>query len=52
VTVLALHRVSVRELMGRVRNVALIKCTLDLGKPERVGILGGRVHGPGEEWGS
>ncbi len=27
--------VIVRELMGRVRNVVLIKCTLDLGKPKR-----------------
>jgi hypothetical protein len=26
---------SVRELMGRVRNVLLIKCTLDLGKPKK-----------------
>ncbi len=43
---------SVRELMGRVRNVVLIKCILDLGNPWGVGILGGRVHGPGEEKGS
>jgi hypothetical protein len=42
----------VRELMGRVPNVVLIKCILDLGNPRGVGILGGRVHGPGEEKGS
>jgi hypothetical protein len=42
-------KVTVRELMGRVRNVVLIKCTLDLGNPRGVGILDGRVHGPGEE---
>jgi hypothetical protein len=34
--------------MGWVRNVVLIKCTLDLGNPRGVGILGGRIHGPGE----
>ncbi len=44
--------VNVRELMGRVRNVVLIKCILDLGNPRGVGILGVRVHGPGEEKGS
>jgi hypothetical protein len=38
--------------MGRVRNVVLIKCILDLGNPRGVRILGGRVHGPGEEKGS
>jgi hypothetical protein len=43
---------TVRELMGRVRNVVLIKCILDLGNPRGVGILGGRAHGPGEEKGS
>ncbi len=37
---------------GSVRNVVLIKCILDLGNPRGVGILGGRVHGPGEEKGS
>jgi hypothetical protein len=31
------RRVSVRELMGRVRNVVLIKCILDLGNPRGVG---------------
>jgi hypothetical protein len=41
--------VIVRELMGRVCNVVLIKCILDLGNPRGVGILGGRVHGPGKE---
>jgi hypothetical protein len=30
----------VRELMGRVRNVVLIKCTLDLGKPKRGWVFG------------
>ncbi len=44
--------ISVRELMGRVRNVVLIKCILDLGNLRGVGILGGRVHGPGEKQGS
>jgi hypothetical protein len=40
----------VRDLMGRVCNVGLIKCTLELGKPKGgVGNLGGRVQGPGEE---
>jgi hypothetical protein len=39
----------VRELMGGVRNVVLIKCMLDLGNPRGVGILGERVQGPGEE---
>ncbi len=39
---------SVRELMGWVRNVVLIKCILDLGNPRGVRILGGRVHEPGE----
>jgi hypothetical protein len=37
--------------MGRVRNVVLIKCILDLGNQRGVGILGGRVHGPGKEKG-
>jgi hypothetical protein len=37
--------------MGRVRNVVLIKCIWDLGNPRGVGIMGGRVHGPGEEQG-
>jgi hypothetical protein len=41
----------VRELVGRVRNVVLIKCILDWGKPRGVGILGGREQGPGEEQG-
>ncbi len=42
-------KVAVRELMGRVRNVLLIKCILDLGNPRGVGILGERAHGPREE---
>jgi hypothetical protein len=46
------NEIIVRELMGRVRNVVLIKCILDLGNPRGVGILGGRVHRPGEEKGS
>ncbi len=29
-----LQKGSVRELMGRVRNVVLIKCILDLGNPK------------------
>jgi hypothetical protein len=37
--------------MGRVRNVVLIKCILDLEKPKRGWNLGGRVHGPSEEQG-
>ncbi len=32
--------IIVRELMGRVRNVVLIKCTSDLGKPKRGGDFG------------
>ncbi len=40
-----------RDLMGRVCNGALIKCTLGPGKPKGVGILGGRVQGPGGEQG-
>jgi hypothetical protein len=43
---------SVRELMGRVRNVVLIKCILDLGNPRGGWDFEGRVHGPGEEKGS
>jgi hypothetical protein len=49
-TVYSVQRI-VRELMGRVCNVVLIKCILDLGKPKRGWNLGGRVHGPGEEQG-
>jgi hypothetical protein len=36
---------TVRELMGRVRNVVLI---FGSGKPRGVGISGGRVYEPGE----
>ncbi len=43
--------ILVRELVGRVRNVVLIKCILDLGKPKRGWDLGGRGQGPGEEQG-
>jgi hypothetical protein len=43
-----LQRGSVCELMGWVRNVVLIKCIFGSGKPGGVGILGGRVQGPGE----
>jgi hypothetical protein len=32
-------------------NVGLIKCTLERENPRGVGILGGRVQGPGEEQG-
>jgi hypothetical protein len=40
---------TVRELMGRVHNIVLIKCIFGSGKPKwGVGILGGRVHGSGE----
>jgi hypothetical protein len=31
-----------------VRNVVLIKCICGFGKPQGVGILGGRVYEPGE----
>jgi hypothetical protein len=37
--------IIVRELMGRVRNVVLIKCIFESGKPKGAGILGGRAHG-------
>jgi hypothetical protein len=40
--------INVCELMGWVRNVVLIKCIFGSGKPRGVGILGGRVQGPGE----
>jgi hypothetical protein len=43
--------ICVRDLVGRVCNVVLIKCILDLGKPKRGWSLGGRVQGPGEEQG-
>jgi hypothetical protein len=39
------------EHEGWVRNVALIKCTLDPGNPRGVGILEGRVQGPDGEQG-
>ncbi len=42
---------SVSELVGWVRNVALIKCIFGSGKPRGVGILGGRVYEPSEELG-
>jgi hypothetical protein len=38
------NAVVVRELMGRVRNVVLIKRIFGSGKPKGVGILGGRVR--------
>ncbi len=44
-------RINVCELMGRVRNVVLIECTLDLGKPKRgrdfgwEGMLAGNEQG-------
>jgi hypothetical protein len=41
----------VRDLVGRVCNVVLIKCPLDLGKPKRGWNFGRRVQGPGEEQG-
>ncbi len=41
----------VRELMGWVRNVVLMNVYLDLETPGGVGILGGRVYGPGEGMG-
>ncbi len=40
-----------REYKGWVCNVVLIRRILDLGNPRGVGILGGRVQGPGEEQG-
>ncbi len=39
------------EHEGWVRNVALIKCTLGPGKPNRGVILEGRVQGPDGEQG-
>ncbi len=42
---------TVSELMGWVRNVALIKCIFGSGKPRGVRISGGRVYEPGEGMG-
>ncbi len=42
--------VTVREHEGWVRNVALIECTLDLGKPKRGWNFGG--EGTGARWGT
>ncbi len=44
------YRVSVRDLVGRVCNVVLIKCILDLGKPKRGWSLG--REGTGARWGT
>ncbi len=46
------HFRVVRELMGQVRNVVLIKCTLDLGKPRRGWDFGREGTWAGEKWGS
>jgi hypothetical protein len=40
--------VSVRELVGQVRNVVVMNVYLDLGNPGGVGILGKGVYEPGE----
>ncbi len=42
--------VLVRELMGRVRNVVLIKCTLDLGKPKKGWDFEREGTWDGEKW--
>ncbi len=43
--------INVSELMGWVRNVVLIKCRFESGKPRGVGISGRRVYEPGEGMG-
>jgi hypothetical protein len=44
----SLLSLTVRELMGRVRNVVLMNVYLELGNPGGVGILGRGVYEPGE----
>jgi hypothetical protein len=43
--------VYVRDLVGWVCNVSLINAHWNWENPRGVGILGGRVQGPGEEQG-